>query len=84
MRIGTLTYSGVIYRVNAEKFALHTREAGDLAILLRNDTRYLQDGQVVDLASLRPNMRVFVNAGKGLYDEVEAYQIIWGSILAPR
>jgi hypothetical protein len=83
VRTGTLTYSGVVYRVNADKFVLHTREAGDLPILLRNDTRYLQDGQVVDLASLKPNMRVFVRAGKDLYNEVEAYQVIWGNIMAP-
>jgi hypothetical protein len=84
VRTGTLTYSGVVYRVSADKFVLHTREAGDLPILLRNDTRYLQDGQVVDLASLKPNMRVFVRAGKDLYNEVEAYQVIWGKIMAPR
>jgi hypothetical protein len=84
VRTGTLTYSGVIFRVNTEKFVLHTREAGDLSILLRNDTRYLADGQVVDLAQLKPNQRVFVRAGKDLYNEVEAYQVIWGSILAPQ
>lgn len=84
VRTGTLTYSGVVYRVNPGKFVLHTREGGDLAILLRNDTRYLQDGQVVDLESLKPNTRVFVRAGKDLYNEVEAYQVIWGNILAPR
>lgn len=82
VRTGSLNYSGVIYRVNAEKFVLHTREAGDLPILLRNDTRYLEDGQVVALTSLKPNMRVFVNAGKGLYGDVEAYQIVSGKILA--
>jgi hypothetical protein len=84
VRTGTLTYSGVIYRVNTEKFVLHTRDAGDLSILLRNDTRYLEDGQVVDLEHLKPNTRVFVRAGRDLYNEVEAYQIIWGKILAPR
>ena len=84
VRTGDLTYSGVVYRVSADKFALHTREAGDLAINLRSDTRYLEDGQVVDLARLKPNTRVFVRAGKDLYNEVEAYQVIWGSILAPR
>ena len=61
------------------KFVLHTRE-GDLTLLLRNDTRYLAEGQVVDVAELKPNMRVFVRAGKDLYNEVEAYQVIWGSI----
>jgi hypothetical protein len=84
VRTGNLTYSGVVYKVNGDKFVLHTREAGDLSILLRNDTRYLEDGQVVDLASLKPNMRVFVRAGKDLYNEVEAYQVIWGNIMAPR
>jgi hypothetical protein len=63
---------------------LHTREAGDLSIQLRKDTRYLADGQLVDAASLKPNMRVFVRAGKDLYNDVEAYQVIWGSILTPR
>ena len=84
VRTGSLNYSGVIYRVNADKFVLHTRESGDLPILLRKDTRYLQDGQVVGLSDLKPNMRVFVSAGKGLYDEVEAYQVIWGRILSTR
>jgi hypothetical protein len=82
VRTGSLNYSGVIYRVNAEKFVLHTRESGDLPILIRNDTRYLEDGQVVGLANLKPNMRVFVNGGKGLYGDIEAYQIVWGRILA--
>jgi hypothetical protein len=83
VRTGTLTYSGVIYRISTEKFVLHTREAGDLSILVRNDTRYLEDGQVVTLDHLKPNTRVFVRAGRDLYNEVEAYQVIWGKILAP-
>jgi hypothetical protein len=84
VRTGNLTYSGVVYRLNAERVLIHTREAGDLAILLRKDTRYLEDGIVVDAGDLKPNMRVFVRAGKDLYDEVEAYQVIWGKILTPR
>jgi hypothetical protein len=84
IRRGTLNYSGVIYRINAEKLVLHTRADGDLNILLRKDTRYLQDGQVVEPEELKPNTRVFVNAGKDLYNEVEAYQVVWGKILEPR
>ena len=84
VRTGNLTYSGVIYRMNADRVMIHTREAGDLAILLRKDTRYLEDGKLVDAAELKPNMRVFVRAGKDLYDEVEAYQVIWGKILTPQ
>ena len=84
VRTGNMTYSGVVFRLNSERVVLHTREAGDLSILLRKDTRYLADGQVVDLESLKPNMRVFVRAGKDLYNDVEAYQVIWGTILTPR
>ena len=40
--------------------------------------------RLVDAATLKPNMRVFVRAGKDLYDQVEAYQVIWGTILDPR
>ena len=81
---GNLTYSGVVYRLTGERLILHTREQGDQAILLRKDTRYLENGENVDGTTLRPNMRVFVRAGKDLYDQVEAYQVVWGSILDPK
>jgi hypothetical protein len=84
VRAGNITYSGVVFRLNSQRVILHTREAGDLSIQLRKDTRYLADGQLVDADSLKPNMRVFVRAGKDLYNEVEAYQVIWGTILSPR
>jgi len=81
---GNLTYSGVVFRMTNERLVLHTREAGDQSILLRKDTRYLQDGEVVGASDLKPNTRVFIRAGKDLYDEVEAYQVIWGGILNPK
>ena len=84
IRTGNITYSGVVFRLNAQRVVLHTRAEGDLSILLRQDTRYLADGQLVDAAALKPNMRVFVRAGKDLYNDVEAYQVIWGTILTPR
>jgi hypothetical protein len=84
VRTGNITYAGVVFRLNSQRVVLHTREAGDLSILLRQDTRYLADGQLVDAGSLKPNMRVFVRAGKDLYNDVEAYQVIWGTILTPR
>ena len=81
---GNLTYSGVVFRVTGDRLVLHTRESGDQSILLRKDTRFLENGETVEAASLKPNMRVFVRAGKDLYDQVEAYQVIWGSILDPK
>ena len=81
---GNLTYAGVVFRLNGERLVLHTREGGDQSILLRKDTRYLANGEAVDAADLKPNMRVFVRAGKDIYDEVEAYAVIWGTILDPK
>ena len=81
---GSVTYSGVVSRLNSQRVVLHTREAGDLSILLRKDTRYLEDGQLVEAEQLKPTMRVFVRAGKDIYEQVEAYQVIWGTILTPR
>jgi len=84
IRTGNLTYSGIVSRLSAERLVLRMREGLDQTILLRKDTRYLEDGGIVDSASLKQNMRVFVRAGKDLYDQVEAYQVIWGSILNPK
>jgi hypothetical protein len=84
VRTGNLTYSGVVYRLNPSRVMIHTREAGDLAILLRADTRYLSNGMVVGADELKPNMRVFVRAGKDVYNDIEAYQVIWGTILDPK
>jgi hypothetical protein len=80
---GTLTYAGVVFRLNPERMVLHTREAGDQIILLRQDTRYLDNGDVVESGELQRNMRVFVKAGRTLFNEVEAYQVVWGQILMP-
>jgi hypothetical protein len=80
---GAVAMSGVVFRVSPERVVLHTR-GGDQTFLLRPDTRYLEDGDAVGLVELKPNMRVFVRAGKTLYNELEAYQVIWGNILQPR
>jgi hypothetical protein len=83
-RLPTLAFAGVVFRLNGERVVLHTRGTGDQSILLRADTRYLREGETVEAKDLKPNMRVYVRAGKNLYDEVEAYQIVWGTILSPR
>jgi hypothetical protein len=80
---GTMTFAGVVSRINAQQLVLHTRAAGEQTILLRQDTRFLDGGTIVERALLNPNTRVFVRAGKDLYGVVEAYQVIWGEILQP-
>ena len=81
--VGNLTYSGVVYRVNADRIILHVRSGTDQTLLLRKDTRFLQNGEIVEAEALKPNTRVFVRAGKDVYEQVEAYQVVWGSILSP-
>jgi hypothetical protein len=80
---GDLAFSGIVARVNSLRLVLHTRQ-GDRTILLRDDTRYLDNGSLVTASALQPNMRVFVRAGRNLYDEMEGYQVVWGSFLEPK
>jgi hypothetical protein len=80
---GNLTYSGVVSRMSGERLVLHTRDGREQALVLRKDTRYLLNGDLVDPETLKLNTRVFVRAGKDLWDQIEAYQVIWGKILAP-
>ncbi|HEX3747974.1 MAG TPA: hypothetical protein VHW09_28780 [Bryobacteraceae bacterium] len=79
---GNLTFAGVVARCSMQSLVLHTRE-GEQTVLIRHDTRYVHNGDTVEAAELHPNMRVFVRAGRNLYEQVEAYQVIWGSILDP-
>jgi hypothetical protein len=79
---GNLTFAGVVARLNGQSLVLRTR-TGEQTLLIRRDTRYVDNGDTVEAAELRPNMRVFVRAGRNLYEQVEAYQVIWGSILEP-
>ena len=78
----SLTFAGVVSKLNSESLVLRTRE-GEQTLLIRRDTRYVSNGDSVGAADLRPNMRVFIRAGKNIYEQVEAYQVIWGSILEP-
>ena len=82
--LATLSFSGVVLSLQADRLVLHTKEAGDQTIMLRQDTRFLENGEIVERTTLEPHRRVFVRGGRGLYGEVEAYQVIWGEILAPR
>ncbi len=71
---GDMTFAGVVLRINPnEQRTVH----------LRSDTRYLSAGQSLERSNLDVNTRVFIRAGKNLEDEIEAYQVVWGSILQP-
>ena len=83
-QLATLSFSGVVSSLQNDRLVLHTKDAGDQTIMLLQDTRFLENGEIVERTTLQPSMRVFVRGGRGLYGEVEAYQVIWGEILVPR
>ncbi len=80
---GNLTFAGLVIRLTLDKLTLRTRE-GERTVVLRQDTRYLEDGAEVGRSALELNARVFVRAGRNLDRAIEAYQVIWGKILVPR
>jgi len=80
---GSLTFTGVVLRRDADGLVLRTRLQGEKWILVRRDTRYREDGLQVESSNLRSSTRVFVRGGKNLDGELEAYEVVWGEILAP-
>jgi hypothetical protein len=80
---GDLTFAGIVARVGQDMLVLRTRAKGELRLLLRPDTRYVQDGVLADASGLGVNTRVFVRGGRNLDGDLEAYQVMWGEILRP-
>ena len=77
---GEYQWSGVVSEITPEKLILRTRADGYKTILIRPDTRFLEDGVVSELPRLHPNTRIAIRAGKNLAGELEVYQIIWGQV----
>lgn len=81
---GDLSFSGVIVRLDPERLVLRTRAGAEQIVILRQDTRYLENGELAALASLKPSMHVNVRGSRNLYGDVEGYQVAWGDILEVR
>jgi hypothetical protein len=80
---GSLTFAGVVLRLESTGLVLRTRVDGEKWILVRRDTRFREDGLQVEPSSLRSSTRVFVRGGTNVDGEVEAYEVVWGEILDP-
>lgn len=80
---GNLTFAGLVCQLNDERFVLRTRAEGEKIIYFRPDTRFMQDGGLTKSPALHVNTRVYVRGSKNLDGELEAVQVIWGSILEP-
>jgi len=81
---GDMVFSGNIARIDPGSILLRGGAKGTIRILLRDDTRFLCEGGELTAGDLKMNARVFVRAGKNLDGEIEAYQVVWGSILTPQ
>jgi hypothetical protein len=80
---GSITISGVALALSEGGMILRLRDGQERRVLLRRDTRFLEDSIVVSADALKPNMRVTVTGGGTAYGDVEAYQIFWGRIFHP-
>ena len=79
----SLSFSGAVMRLTSDSLILRSRTGQQSVVRLRPDTRYVAQGQTAEPANLPVNTLVFIRGGKNIYDEVEAYQVIWGEILQP-
>jgi len=79
----TFTLSGIVISKEPGTITIRGRDREE-TMLMRRDTRFVGDGAKTDLAGLALNQRVFVEAGRNIDGELEAYQVTWGGILTVR
>jgi len=80
---GLITLTGIVERVTDQEVLLWTRAQRKMTFSLRPDTVFSENGLPVGQASLAPQTRVFLRAGRSFEGALEAYQIVWGDILFP-
>ncbi|HUQ95047.1 MAG TPA: hypothetical protein VM120_25445 [Bryobacteraceae bacterium] len=79
---GSLTFTGLIVRMDENSLVLRTRAGERQTIRLRPDTRYSGSGD--SGAGLAPlNRPVQIRAGRNFESEIEAFSVVWGDILRP-
>ena len=78
-----LALSGAVSRITSDLLILRSRSGEHKTVRLRPDTRFLCEGQITESGTLRVNTVVFIRAAWNLYNELEAFQVIWGGILQP-
>jgi hypothetical protein len=77
---GEFQWAGTVSKLTDGEMILRTRTDGHKTLILRKDTRYLEDGVVSERQRLQLNTRVSVRAGRSFEGTLEVYQIIWGSV----
>jgi hypothetical protein len=80
---GSLVYAGVVVQPEEGAFVLRTRAGERHRILLRRDTRFIDNGLPAGPEILTANRQIYVRAGFNADEEMEAYQVVSGEILQP-
>jgi hypothetical protein len=78
---GNVEVTGVVRDLQPGSLEVKTRQDGAIRLRLRRDTAFVRDGVGVDRSALGSSQRVSIRAGYALDGELEAYQVVWGSIL---
>ncbi|MCS7316340.1 MAG: DUF5666 domain-containing protein, partial [Bryobacterales bacterium] len=73
---GQLLLAGVIAEVSGDRIRLRSRGGARYLLRVREDTSLLGDGLTAGREQLRVNQHVFVRAGRGSEDELEAYEVV--------
>lgn len=81
---GRLTFAGIVVRHEDSLLVLRTRKDGQKVFRVRDDTRYRAHGRQAGSGDLGLNTQVFIRAGRGLDNDLEVYEVVWGEILDPR
>ncbi len=79
---GDVLFGGLVVKIDAARLTIRTRH-GEVGVTLLPDTRYLEGGRRVESPAL-VNKHVYVRAGRDVWDDLQAYQVVWGEIVAPR
>ena len=77
---GEFEWGGTVSEITPEKLILRTRSEGYKTLLIRPDTRFLEDGTVSERPRLHTNTRISVRAGRSITGDLEVYQVIWGAV----
>jgi hypothetical protein len=77
---GDIAFGGTIVACVDGVLTVRTRTV-DMRLRLRRDTRFLHDGLRVDPDQAPVNAHVFIRAGRDIYGDLEAFEVIWGSIV---
>jgi hypothetical protein len=78
------TVAGIVIKREGSVATIRTKDGKEVAVVLRPETQYFGNGTKQESSELATNMRVSIQAGTNLAGNLEAVEVIWGSITSVR